>query len=691
MLRNLNIGMKIAGGYGIILVILLGLSVTMMLLSQKNGTLRESAISANQNLDKLRSSLVRANEYMVTKQPDAIESARQHIDESFDLGDRQVVSYLGSLDEIEQNNVRIESLTSEIHNAANELSTLSVSISELQSAKLGQFEELQSKAEENLKKAVANESMDLVQRSLRMSAAAREQMGRVNGSNTAARNLRHYALSAKLITLEYQLERDAGRRAEMKDIFLSAVTGLNREIEALTAILSGSSKDVAMKISGAVGTLESNFSTLTTEIENLESATADLSLISDQIAQTYEENAVYSNAEMVSLSENSNLILLVGIGFTFLVSLVLTVVLRRNIGSPIIEMTSVMNKLATGDSSIVIPETSRSDEIGKMRNSLVVFRNNAAEMQRLEEQQRLSKVHSNKERAEIIRSLSTELSEATKGVIKQTTVAASQMSEQVDHLNKISTDTVARAESVRAATAGTNDRVEVVSSAIGEISKALQEISMRASQSSNMVDNAVSETETMSTNMNDVMTSSQQVQEVMQLVQGIAAQTNMLALNATIEAARAGDAGKGFSVVANEVKSLANQTANATNSIQEQVDGIDKAIAQASSSSSECQGMIHGISEFALTIATSIEEQSATTDVVNRNILEISEQGAKVTESIDGVNADASEIKSIASGMREAVESMNATAEKLEVSVTHLLERLEEDAKALESEAQQAA
>ena len=138
--------------------------------------------------------------------------------------------------------------------------------------------------------------------------------------------------------------------------------------------------------------------------------------------------------------------------------------------------------------------------------------------------------------------------------------------------------------------------------------------------------------------------SSSQIGQVIKVITSIAEQTNLLALNATIEAARAGEAGKGFAVVANEVKELANQTAEATNDIREKIEDIQTNTTGAVEDIIQITGIVNQINDIANTIATSVEEQTATTSEIARSVNEASRGTDEITSSISGV-AQAARLK----------------------------------------------
>ncbi|HXP97771.1 MAG TPA: methyl-accepting chemotaxis protein, partial [Telmatospirillum sp.] len=164
--------------------------------------------------------------------------------------------------------------------------------------------------------------------------------------------------------------------------------------------------------------------------------------------------------------------------------------------------------------------------------------------------------------------------------------------------------------------------------------------------------------------------------DVVRLINDIASQTNLLALNATIEAARAGDAGKGFAVVAGEVKSLANQTAKATEEISAQIVAVQNATKDAVAAIQGIGNTIARINEIASTIAAAVEEQGAATQEIARNVQQAAHSGLTLTTNISSVSSAANDTGQAAGEVTGAASSLSQQAEQMTSQVGAFLSKV---------------
>jgi methyl-accepting chemotaxis protein len=185
--------------------------------------------------------------------------------------------------------------------------------------------------------------------------------------------------------------------------------------------------------------------------------------------------------------------------------------------------------------------------------------------------------------------------------------------------------------------------VQTVAASAEELTASIREISQQVTQSAQIAGQAVAEARRTDGIVRALSEGADKIGKVVDLITNIAGQTNLLALNATIEAARAGEAGRGFAVVASEVKSLAQQTAQATEEIGAQIAQVQRATGDAVEAIKGITATIEGVSSIAATIAAAVEEQGAATAEIARNVQQVSQSTQEVTTTITGVSQAAQE------------------------------------------------
>lgn len=219
--------------------------------------------------------------------------------------------------------------------------------------------------------------------------------------------------------------------------------------------------------------------------------------------------------------------------------------------------------------------------------------------------------------------------------------------------------------------------VQSVSSAAEELSSSIQEISGQVNRSSEVASSASERANATAGTMDKLKTSAQQISEVVNLISDIAEQTNLLALNATIEAARAGEAGKGFAVVASEVKNLATQTARATEDITSQVQGIQQVSEQAAQEISSILETIDEISSTTSVVAAAVEEQTAATGEISNNTVRAYDGTVNVKEEITGIVSHSDEVVSASGEVLNAAKELSTDADKVREEMTSFLKQFQ--------------
>jgi methyl-accepting chemotaxis protein len=337
----------------------------------------------------------------------------------------------------------------------------------------------------------------------------------------------------------------------------------------------------------------------------------------------------------------------------------------RGIAGPLSATARLVERLAQGDMDIVVTGTDRRDEVGILARSLDVFKTNALETRRLRREQEEQKRRAEAEQKAAVNNLADAFERNVKGVVDAVASATTELRVAAQSMSNTAVQTSQRSGVVTAAIGQTSANVQTVASASEELSASIGEIGRQVTQSATVAGQAVDQAARTSQSVEGLARAAQKIGEVVRLIEGIAGQTNLLALNATIEAARAGEAGKGFAVVASEVKALANQTARATEEIQNQVSEIQLATSGTVGEINSIATVIGEINQVTTAIAAAIEEQGAATGEIARNIQQAAIGTQEVSDNISSVSAAADETGAAAHQVLGAVTELSEQAERM--------------------------
>ncbi|MEZ5938849.1 MAG: globin-coupled sensor protein [Hyphomonadaceae bacterium] len=258
-------------------------------------------------------------------------------------------------------------------------------------------------------------------------------------------------------------------------------------------------------------------------------------------------------------------------------------------------------------------------------------------------------------------------------IVQTVASAATELEQTARTMAKIAEATTGKAIAVSAAAEEATSNVTLVASSTEEMGQSVAEIAGQVSHASRIASSAVVKARTTNETMSELSRAAEKIGEVVSLISDIAAQTNLLALNATIESARAGEAGRGFAVVAAEVKSLAGQTAKATEEIGAQISAMQAIAKQSVEAIVNIQTTINEIDSVSAAINAAVEEQTATTKEISRNTHEAATGTQDVTSNITEVQRDASETGVAATQVVDAATELGRQAEQLRAQVGDFL------------------
>lgn len=398
------------------------------------------------------------------------------------------------------------------------------------------------------------------------------------------------------------------------------------------------------------------------EVLHVVASTADaMSKAADKDAEATASTAVFSILALflVSLSASGAMIYIV----------------IKSVTRPITEMTGAMAKLSSGDHEFEIPHRDRADEIGAMAAAVQVFKQNAIEKDLLSGREKEHEELKQREtRAKTVEKLIGDFELTSNDVLSAVSAAVTQLRANAQTLSSTAEQANKQSAAVAAGSEEAAVNVKTVAAASEELSCSIAEISSQIETSSQIAQTAASEAGVTTSTMHELGDASQRIGDVVDMITDIAEQTNLLALNATIEAARAGEAGKGFAIVASEVKSLANQTAKATEEIGTQIGGIQTISGEAVVAIEKIAKTIDQMNDIAAAISQSMDQQKAATEEISRNVAEASSGTADVTANIVGVSEGAKETERSAADVLGAADELGEHSDRLNQSVGSFLE-----------------
>lgn len=346
----------------------------------------------------------------------------------------------------------------------------------------------------------------------------------------------------------------------------------------------------------------------------------------------------------------------------------LRLVVRRHLVSPLQSLTQAMTRLASGQLDVALPAHAGRDEVGEMIAAVEVWKSNAIRRRELMAQTEGDR-KARELRAARVRTLTSDFDTVASATVTDLVAAVGQLEASSGAMATIADEATDRAHGVLQASTSASSNVQAVAAAAEQLAMSIREIGQQAEASRKVAVTATTEAEKTDTLVQSLASAAQRIGDVVGLINHIASQTNLLALNATIEAARAGEAGKGFAVVANEVKGLANQTAQATNEIASQIKEVQEATGGAVNALKGISVTIQQINEISGSIAAAVEEQAAATAEIARSVQQASAGTNEVSVHADGVLSGARQTDSASKDVARSAVALGSQANKLREDV----------------------
>ncbi|MBS0531526.1 MAG: HAMP domain-containing protein [Proteobacteria bacterium] len=484
----------------------------------------------------------------------------------------------------------------------------------------------------------------------------------------SAKQVATQLLSATGLTSSFVLNSDIA-------VANSAVARLKFVANAIHAIptdnekIAAQVKDVTALLTGyqdAFGKLIENAKSVAGLMNEMNESTTAITQFADAMkADLLADQQRLDEESKGAISETERLLLMLAVG-GFVVGGLFAWLLGRGISRPMIAMCAAMRKLASGDFEVILPGLGRKDELGDMAGAVEEFK-----VQAVAKAERDSAAHdaqnrasSEARRAELIR-FADQFEAAVGSIVSNVSSSAVQLEAAAGTLTRTAETTQSLSGQAAGASEEACSSMQSVAAATEELSASVDEIGRQVRDSSRIAEGAVKQAQQTDARIGKLSRAAQEIGDVVKLITAIAEQTNLLALNATIEAARAGEAGRGFAVVASEVKSLASQTAKATDEISSHISGMQGATQESVSAIKEIGSTIGQISNIAATIASAVQQQSDATQEIARSVQSVAQGTQATADNITQVNRGATETGSASEEVLNSAQTLSAESTRL--------------------------
>lgn len=395
--------------------------------------------------------------------------------------------------------------------------------------------------------------------------------------------------------------------------------------------------------------------------------------VSDQQA-ALQRSTVDAALELGSWTKTA--ILGVSIG-AMIVGVLVALLVAISIARPLHRLAAAVQEVAQGNTDVDIPSRHEKSEIGLLARALEVFKGNLIAVKAMEAENAERARREEEERQRLSQQLSANFRESVSSIVTDVIRDVERVGKHSESLLQISDSTKESAREARNAVEATSGGISEVASTSTQFASSIREIAERVDESVRLTLDAVERARQTDTVIGELAVSASRISDITRIIQQIAEQTNLLALNATIEAARAGEAGRGFTVVATEVKSLAQQTASATQQIGAQIGAIEQAANGAADFIRQISDQVEAIKGHVTGISASVEEQSSSTTIVAENAQRTSEHADVARTRLDTVFTEAEATLDAARSSRTAADTLKDQAVRLQGVTSDFVNQIE--------------
>lgn len=380
----------------------------------------------------------------------------------------------------------------------------------------------------------------------------------------------------------------------------------------------------------------------------------------DHLTKINQSMAEKANKEALKTYKSTMITLFSIIGLGLVAAILLALLISRGITVPLSKAVAGLKDIAEGEGDLTRRlDIKNKDEVGELARWFNTFLDKLQDMIGI-----ISKD------SEVLNSSCDNIS----GLSSQMSDGINDMSSKSDSVAGAAEEMSTNMTSVAGTMEQATSNISVVATSTEEMTASVSEIARNSEKAREITNDAVNKAVRAYDKVGQLGNAAQDIGKVTEAITEISEQTNLLALNATIEAARAGEAGKGFNVVANEIKELARQTAEATQEIKEKIDGIQGSTGESVSEIEEISEVVKNVNEIVSTIASAVEEQSITTKEIAENIAQASQGINEVNENVAQSSKVSDEIAGEISAVNQAVGEMANSSSQVNLSAEKLKE-----------------